>query len=144
VTERSALEELYRETVLEHYRNPRNRTPLSKPDVQALVDNPVCGDQVRVEVCLKGERLERVAAISRGCSIAVASGSLMTEWVQGRARGEVAPMHAALRELVRGGVRAAGVPDSLAVLERVRDLPSRQRCALLAWEALEVALASGD
>jgi len=139
VTEPSALEQLYRDAVLEHYRRPRNRTPLAAPDARALVQNPVCGDQVRVELELADGRAQEIAAISRGCSIAVASGSLMTECARGRTEAEIAKWHASLRALVEGEGEVGELPEALRVFERVRDLPSRRRCALLAWEALEAA-----
>jgi len=139
----SGVDELYRATVLEHYRHPRNRKPLADPDGSALVHNPVCGDQVRVEIRRAGGALERVAAITRGCSIAVASGSLMTEWAPGRTPAEVHALRCALGDLVEGRADPESVPEVFRAFVRVAELPSRRRCALLAWEALEAALA-GD
>lgn len=136
----SDLDELYRATVLEHYRHPRNRTPLERPDASALVHNPVCGDQVRVEVKLREGRIDGVAAITRGCSIAVASGSVMTEWAPGRTRSDVSELRGRLEALVEGRADAGELPEALRAFERVAGLPSRRRCALLAWEALEQAL----
>ena len=137
---RAELERLYRETVLAHYRNPRNRSPLAAPQGRALVDNPVCGDQVRVEVKLDDGRIAEVSAVGRGCSIAVASGSVMTELVKGLDRAAAAALGSALDDLVH----ARPVPDDLVpelrAFARVADLPSRRRCALLAWEALDQAL----
>lgn len=57
----SALEALYREVVLEHYRNPRHRAPLAAPSAEASVVNPICGDQVKVQVALDGERIGEVS-----------------------------------------------------------------------------------
>ena len=138
------LEALYRETVLAHYRSPRNRVPLHDPHGTALVHNPVCGDQVRVEVRVRAGRIEELAAISRGCSIAVASGSVMTEWARGREPHEVVAMRASLETLVSGADPGPSLPDSLRAFGRVAELPSRRRCALLAWEALETAIQGID
>lgn len=134
------LEALYRDTVLEHYRRPHNRTPLESPDASALVHNPVCGDQVRVEVALRDGRIERIAAVSRGCSIAVASGSVMTELVAGGDATHVSGLAARLRALIGGAPPPPDLDDRLRAFARVADLPSRHRCALLAWEALEECL----
>ena len=137
----AAIEALYREVVLEHYRNPRNRAPLAQPSAEALVSNPVCGDQVRVEVELRDGRIAEVSARSRGCSITVAAGSVMTELVRGldaaqaRALGEIAA------RISRGAPADASVDPRLRAFARVAELPSRQRCATLAWEALAEALA---
>lgn len=138
---RTAVEELYREVVLDHYRQPRNREPLQAPDGAALVHNPVCGDQVRVEVGLgEGGRVERISARGRGCSIAVAAGSVMSELVGGLDAQAVAALARRLEALVGGGAPDPDLDPRLRAFERVADLPSRRRCALLAWEALEQAL----
>ena len=139
----SALEALYREVVLEHYRNPRSRAPLAAPTGDASVTNPICGDQVQVQVAVAGERIDDVSSRARGCSIAVASGSVMTELVQGRTRAEARALGDELARVVRGEPAREGLDRRLAAFARVAALPSRQRCATLAWEALEEALAKG-
>lgn len=142
LTERpEALEALYREVVLEHYRNPRSRTPLERASAEALVSNPVCGDQVRVEVRIQDGAIAEIASIARGCSIAVASGSVMTELVLGRPAGAAAELEASLRALVEGRGTPDGLDPRLRAFERVAQIPSRRGCALLAWEALAKALA---
>jgi nitrogen fixation NifU-like protein len=138
---KSDIEALYRETVLEHYRKPRHRTPLAAPDATALVHNPVCGDQVRVEVRIQDGAIAEIASIARGCSIAVASGSVMTELVLGRPAGAAAELEASLRALVEGRGTPDGLDPRLRAFERVAQIPSRRGCALLAWEALAKALA---
>ncbi len=134
------VEALYRETVLEHYRRPRHRTPLAAPDATALVHNPVCGDQVRVEIALRDRRIAEIASIARGCSIAVASGSVMTELVLDRDPDAVPELESALRALVEGRGAVDGIDARLRAFERVAQIPSRRGCALLAWEALIQAL----
>jgi len=146
VPDLSALEALYREVVLEHYRNPRHRAPLAAPSAEASVANPICGDQVSVQVALTGEggeRIEEISSRARGCSIAVAAGSVMTELVRGRTRAEARALGAELARVVRGDSPGEGLDRRLAAFARVAALPSRQRCATLAWEALEEALAKG-
>jgi nitrogen fixation protein NifU and related proteins len=137
---RAALERLYRETVLEHYRNPRNRTPLAAPQGRALVDNPVCGDQVRVEVKLADGRIAEISSVARGCSIAVASGSVMTELVRGLDREQSKAFAQALADLVHARPVPEDLVPKLRAFARVAELPSRRRCAMLAWEALDEAL----
>lgn len=136
------VEALYREVVLEHYRHPRHRTALESPDAEATVVNPVCGDQVRVQVALGEGRVQQVSARARGCSIAVAAASVMTELVVGRDRGEIAHLAEDARAVVSGAPLAPDLDDRLRAFVRVAELPSRQRCALLAWEALDEALAA--
>jgi nitrogen fixation NifU-like protein len=134
------IEALYRETVLEHYRRPRHRSPLAAPDASALVHNPVCGDQVRVEIALREGKIAEIASIARGCSIAVASGSVMTELVLERSPDAVPALETALRALVEGRGAVEGLDARLRAFERVAQIPSRRGCATLAWEALAQAL----
>ena len=137
----AAVEALYREVVLEHYRNPRSRAPLAHPTGEALVSNPVCGDQVRVEVELAGGRIAEVSARARGCSIAVAAGSVMTELVRGLAAEQARALGEIAARVSRGEATDPGIDSRLRAFARVAALPSRQRCATLAWEALAEALA---
>ena len=140
MSELSPVEALYRDVVLDHYRDPRNRAPLASPGGSALVHNPLCGDQVRVEVSLEDGRISEVSARTRGCSIAVAAGSVMTELVSGLEPEESAGLGAALERLVGGEAAADDLDRHLRAFERVAALPSRRRCALLPWEALAEAL----
>jgi nitrogen fixation protein NifU and related proteins len=137
---RSALDALYREVVLEHYRNPRHRAPLGHPTAEARVTNPVCGDQVWVEVELGDGKIKDVSSRARGCSIAVASGSVMTELVRGATPESARAQAESLARLVKGEPPPEGLDPRLRAFARVATLPSRQRCATLAWEALEEAL----
>ena len=139
--ELSAVEALYRDVVLDHYRHPRNREPLRVADGSAIVDNPVCGDQVRVELATHAGRIREVSARARGCSIAVAAASVMTELVVGLDRARTDELAERLERLVMGRSAAAAGPldERLQAFERVADLPARRRCALLAWEALHDA-----
>ena len=137
---KGAIEALYKEVVLEHFRRPRNRSPLDAPDGSSLVVNPVCGDQVRVEVKLSNGRVSSTSARTRGCSIAVASGSVMTEIVAGMDRAAIVALAADVERVVRGDDSGDLLDERLRAFHRVAQLPSRQRCALLPWEALEEAL----
>jgi nitrogen fixation NifU-like protein len=134
------IDALYRDVILEHYRRPRSRQPLERPDGAALVDNPVCGDQVKVEVRLEGDRVAEVSARSRGCSIAVAAGSVMTELATGGTLGRAAELSDAARRLVSGDPPPEDLDRRLLAFRGVARFPSRRRCALLAWEALEQAI----
>ncbi len=135
-------EALYREVVLEHYRRPLHREPLERPDGSATVDNPVCGDQVRVEVSLDEASIGDISARVRGCSIAVAAASIMGELVRGRPRSEVPRLREALAHLIEGGPVDETLDRRLRAFAGVARFPARRRCATLPWEALEEALGS--
>jgi nitrogen fixation NifU-like protein len=138
------VDALYREVVLEHYRHPRGRDPLADPQGRALVDNPVCGDQVKVEVSVENGRVGGVSARARGCAIAVAAASVMTELVPGLDREGCAELERGLADVLAGGAPAPALDPRLAAFERIAELPSRTRCALLPWEALREAWPGAD
>ncbi len=140
----SAVEELYRDVVLDHYRAPRNRAPLDAPDGSACLDNPLCGDQVWVEVALSDGHIRQVSSRARGCSIVVASGSVLTELVAGLDGAECHELERGLERLVHGEAVPDALDRRLRAFARVADLPSRRRCATLPWEALRAALQQAD
>lgn len=136
----SSVEALYKEVVLEHFRRPRNRTPLDAPTGSALAVNPVCGDQVQVEVTLAAGQVAGISARARGCSIAVASGSVMTEVVKTLDPAAIQALTEKFERMIHGEVPGDDLDERLRAFARVADLPSRQRCALLPWEALQEAI----
>lgn len=134
------IDALYRDVVLDHYRRPRNRKPLAQPSATARVHNPLCGDEIRVEIRLEDERVVEISARARGCSITVAAGSVMTELVRGRDPRQARALAAQLERVVRGEVASPDLDERLHAFACVAELPARERCALLPWEALEEAL----
>ncbi len=136
-----ALDELYREVVLDHHRHPRGRTPLPRVDARAHGFNPVCGDEVRLGLALDGDRITGVEVQGRGCAICTASGSIMAELVPGRTGAEAD----ALAEMFRAVMHGKGAPEEadlgdLEALEGVKKFPVRVKCALLPWMTLADAL----
>ncbi len=135
------LDDLYREVVLDHYRRPRGRAAVDRADISTEGFNPTCGDQVHVAVRLDGDRLEAVQVDSRGCSISVASGSMMAELLRGKTREEAARLTAAFKDLMHGRAGESPVDlGDLEALEGVSRFPVRIKCALLPWTTLEGAL----
>jgi len=135
------LESLYRDVVLAHYREPRHREPLVAPDGRGRAVNPTCGDAVDVEVRLREGRIDAVSARALGCSIAVASGSVLAELVRGCAPQDATRLSGELARIVAGGEADPATDARLRAFAPLARLPARQRCALLAWEALAAALA---
>ncbi len=133
---------LYREILLDHGKQPRNHAPLEDATHEAAADNPLCGDRVRIQVAVEGDRLRAARFTMRGCLLATASASLMTEAVRGRSLDEVSRLCANVEATCHG--RPAGDDPSLGALSAlaaVRDYPGRRRCATLPWAALRQALA---
>ena len=136
-----ALDELYREVVMDHHRHPRGRTPLARVDARAHGFNPVCGDDVLLSVALDGERIAGVEVQGRGCAICTASGSIMAEMLPGRTLSEVEVASGAFRGVMHGTPAPAGVDlGDLEALEGVQKFAVRVKCAMLPWVTLTDAL----
>lgn len=135
-----ALGEIYKEIILDHYRNPRNHRRLEHPDVSAEGLNPLCGDEIRVELRFEDGRIAEAAAIGRGCSISQSSGSMLTEAVEGLTPDEAERLADAFRSMMRGDpVEGVDLGD-LESLSGVAKLAVRVKCATLAWNVLRDAL----
>jgi len=120
------MEELYREVILDHYKNPRGHGVIEDPDAQAEGLNPLCGDEVSIYVQFAedGETIDEVKFSGRGCAISQASTSMLMEMAKGRTAQEIAelPKEELLDEV--------GIPLT----------PVRLKCALLGLGVLKVAL----
>ncbi len=136
-----ALDELYREVVLDHHRHPRGRAPLVRVDARAHGFNPVCGDEVVLSLALDDERIAGVRVEGRGCAICTASGSIMAEMVPGRTVAEAERTSEAFRTVMHGGPAPQGVDlGDLEALEGVRKFAVRVKCAMLPWVTLADAV----
>ena len=139
-----AFDGLYGAAIMDHYRNPRHRDPLSSADMSAHEFNPFCGDEVtlRAQLDEKG-RFTRISSQSQGCSIIQASASMMAEGMEGKSAEELEELARLFRELMQGREMSeeglAKLRD-LAALQVVRQYPVRIKCALLPWTALEEGL----
>ena len=133
------LDGLYRDVILDHCRNPRNRDRVEDPDIIADGVNPFCGDEVYLQVTLDAEgRIARIGLQAVGCAINQASGSMLTEAVRGRTVSEAASASETVRSMMSGsGQAAAAVGSPLDALAGVREAPVRVKCALLAWSTLD-------
>jgi len=120
------FDQLYREVILDHYKNPRNHGELAGADAHAEGQNPLCGDEVSVFVKFgsDGDTIEDLSFVGRGCAISQAATSMLTELVKGRSAAEVAelPKEELLDEV--------GIPLT----------PVRLKCAILGLGVLKVAL----
>jgi nitrogen fixation NifU-like protein len=143
--ERSAeIAALYQELILDHYRRPRNKGTLENADAIAEMKNPLCGDEITLQVAFSGNGVGDLRFSGRGCSISQASASMMTQLVKGKGAEEIDALRNRFREMMLGDTSA--VTDEklgpLRALSGVARFPARVKCALLAWNALESALAA--
>lgn len=134
----------YNEALKTHYRHPRNRIDPRDAQVVRRGCNPRCGDDLEVGVDFDGDTLRRVRFHGRGCSICIASASMMTEAVTGQSRGAAQSLADFMHEWFAGdAVGDDAAPELLRPLSLVRKFPARRRCVLLAWEALNESLSAG-
>ena len=146
-----ALEELYREVILDHYRSPRNRQPLGEANAVAEGNNPLCGDDVRIELLIEGDEVIAIGVTGHGCSISQASGSMMGDAVKGRSIEAIRTLTGRFKGMM--SIDGAGDPGldpsrpgavlgDLEALQGVRKFPVRIKCANLPWTTLEEAINS--
>jgi len=143
LSERSAqVAGLYQEMILDHYRRPRNKGELADADASVTMKNPLCGDEIVLNVAFEGDTIRDLSFSGRGCSISQASASMMTQLIKGRTSSEIDILRARFREMVMGDATAVDDKSlgSLRALSGVSKFPARVKCALLAWNALETAL----
>ena len=154
------LEDLYREIILDHYRNPRNRGELPAPPATRVEGfNPLCGDEVVVFLDVDGERVGDVKISGQGCSISQSSASMMSAAVKGKTIDEVRALTRAFKSMMSihesklegdgdgDGEASEGNGDGtdvklgdLEALQGVVKFPVRIKCATLAWNTLAQAL----
>ena len=150
------LEELYKMVILDHARKPRNFREITNASASAIGDNPSCGDQIQVQIRFdpSNDIIEDVAFTGEGCSICMASASMMTNKIKKKHSNEVMDIYNKFHRLV------TELPDSenesqsdefknlskalgdLSLLRGVRRFPQRVKCATLAWQALKEALSN--
>jgi nitrogen fixation NifU-like protein len=130
--------------ILDHYRRPRNKGTLDNADARVEMRNPLCGDEITLQVAFNEGGVDDLRFSGRGCSISQASASMMTQLVKGKSTGEIDALRKCFRELMLGDQSAVGDEKlgSLRALSGVARFPARVKCALLAWNALETAMAA--
>ena len=116
------MDDLYREVILDHYKNPRNKGVLDPSDFSYEDENPLCGDKLRIDVRLDSERrVKEVAFSGRGCAISQASASMLTEAIVGKTLDEVKQMS----------------KDDILEMLGIELGPVRLKCALLSLKVLK-------
>jgi len=135
-----SLNGLYKEVILDHYRAPRHRGVLEEPTFKEGGHNPSCGDTLEVYVKINEEdRISEITFDGHGCSISMASSSMMTDLMEGKSLEEALDLVKIFEGMMAG---EAEFPDSdqyldVVSLKGVADFPVRLKCATLAWDTLK-------
>lgn len=130
---------LYQQLVVDHGKRPHHHGPLPGATHEATVSNPLCGDRVTLRLRVEADRIAEARFEARGCMIATASGSLLTDAVTGRSVEEARGLADAVDALVGEGESPSDLGD-LEALRGAREFPARRACVTLSWQALRAAL----
>jgi nitrogen fixation NifU-like protein len=144
-----SIQELYRQTILDHYRNPRRRGAIAGPHLHAEGNNPSCGDEFSLDLVVADGTVIDIATQGQGCSISQASGSMMADAIVGKSIAEVVDLTHKFKLMMSieegespiDPERPGAVLGDLEALQGVRKFPVRIKCADLPWTTLEDALA---
>ena len=141
----NGLDDLYREVILDHYRSPCGTDGITDPSVAVEGHNPLCGDELVMEMEIEDGRIRAMHIEPRGCSISVASASMLAQKLEGATLEEAIALKQTFQAVMKGGDWPEDLdPGDLEALEGVKNFPVRIKCALLAWMTLEQALAEYD
>lgn len=131
-----------REVIMDHYLHPAGLEPIEGPSIEWYGKNPLCGDEVTVRVRLEDGRISGLQVLSHGCSISVASGSILASELKGRTVEEAMRLLRGLKAMLRGEPLPKDLDlGDLRALRGLKDLPVRVKCALLPWTTFEEGMA---
>ncbi|EPE60784.1 SUF system FeS assembly protein, NifU family [Exiguobacterium sp. S17] len=132
------LDMLYRQVIMDHYKNPRNRGVIEN-GVTIDLNNPTCGDSLRLQLQVEDEIVKDAKFEGEGCSISLASASMMTQIVKGKSVDEALQLANIFSQMVQGKDYDTDTFDlgDIEALSGVSKFPARIKCATLAWKALE-------
>jgi nitrogen fixation NifU-like protein len=140
-----ALDDIYKEVILDHYKNPRNKRDLPEAELSCTRNNPLCGDEITVFAHVEDGTIREATFQGAGCSISQSSASMMTEAIAGATVGDALALADRFRGMMAGEVE----PDEtsfgdLVALKGVVKYPIRIKCAVLSWDVLQEALGAGE
>lgn len=139
----SNLDQLYRQVIMDHYKNPRNRGQLdSNKKLTIDMNNPTCGDRIQLQFQVEDGKISDARFTGEGCSISMSSASMMTEAVKGLEVDQALKMSKLFSDMMQGKDID---PENLELgdieaLQGVSKFPARIKCATLAWKAMEKGL----
>lgn len=134
-----SLDDLYRRVIMDHYQKPRNRGTLEEEAISVELNNPTCGDRISLQMRVEDGIIKEAKFLGEGCSISLASASMMTEAVKGLKVEEALGLSRIFSQMMQGKeVDFERFPlEDIEALQGVSKFPARIKCATLAWKALE-------
>jgi nitrogen fixation NifU-like protein len=135
----SSLDDLYRRVIMDHYQRPRNRGELDDGAISIELNNPTCGDRISLQMSVENDMIKDAKFQGEGCSISLASASMMTESVKGLSVDQSLHLVDLFSRMMQGeDIDTEEFPlEDIEALTGVAKFPARIKCATLAWKALE-------
>ena len=133
------LDKLYRQVIMDHYKHPRNRGSLEDDSLTVEMNNPTCGDRILLHLKIENDTVKDVKFTGEGCSISLASASMMTQAIKDQNVADGLKMSQLFSEMMLGNdvdIDQFGIED-IEALQGVSNFPARIKCATLAWKAFE-------
>lgn len=141
------LDHLYRQVIMDHYKNPRNRGQLEEDDTLVVnMNNPTCGDRIQLQMKVEEDKISEAKFVGEGCSISLASASMMTDAVKGLSVNDALALSSVFSSIMKGEEYDEESYDlgDIEALQGVSKFPARIKCATLAWKAMEKGLGKED
>lgn len=135
-----SLEELFKEIIIEHYQHPKNYGHIEHPDAKADGSNPLCGDEITMELTFEGNKVKEVMFTGNGCSISQSAASLITEAIKGKTIDEIDKLTTEYLNMLEGKNYNSELLGDLEALSDVKKYPARVKCASLSVAVLNQAL----
>ncbi|MEN1969765.1 Fe-S cluster assembly sulfur transfer protein SufU [Lentibacillus sp. N15] len=140
------LDTLYRKVIMDHYKNPRNKGAVAGDALTVDMNNPTCGDRIQLQLQVEDGIVTDAKFNGEGCSISMASASMMTQAIKGKHIQDALQMSKTFSDMMLGedvDMDEAGF-DDVAALQGVSQFPARIKCATLAWKAMEKGVHGED
>lgn len=135
------LDTLYRQVIMDHYKKPRNKGMLEDGSLTIDMNNPTCGDRIRLTMKIEDNRVSDVKFDGDGCSISMSSASMMTQAIKGKDIDTALTMSQTFSEMIQGKEYDDEIDlGDIEALQGVSKFPARIKCATLAWKAMEKGL----
>ncbi|WP_100400925.1 Fe-S cluster assembly sulfur transfer protein SufU [Bacillus sp. FJAT-44742] len=136
------LDTLYRQVIMDHYKNPRNRGGIEGDTLTVNMNNPTCGDRIELQMQVEDGKISEAKFSGEGCSISLSSASMMTEVIKGRPVEEALELADIFSKMMQGEDYDDEKYDlgDIEALQGVQKFPARIKCATLAWKAMEKGL----
>jgi nitrogen fixation NifU-like protein len=134
------IDQLYQDAILKHAKAAVGSGSLDTPSGSAMVDNPLCGDRVTVDIVTEGDRITAVGHSVRGCLLCQASASILAKNLPGKSIGDLSAVGREIEAMVREGADTPNGWSDLASFAPVHGVRSRHECVLLPFEAARKAV----